>query len=139
MFLLALTDIGELLRAGVVLAAAISLIGGVLYLIATGNTSPNYQAFHGEPEDLRTVKGVLSDVLSGQGSGIIQLGLLFLIATPVARVVFSVFAFAIQGDRLYVVISRAVLAVLAFSLAGGHMRRNKEARKTVLGNPEGWG
>jgi hypothetical protein len=55
MLSLALTSIGDLLCAGVVLAAAITLIGGVLYLTATADTSPNCQAFRGEPEDLRTV------------------------------------------------------------------------------------
>jgi uncharacterized membrane protein len=48
-----------------------------------------------------------------------QLGLLLLIATPVARVAFSLAAFAIQRDRLYVVVTLIVLGVLAFSMAGG--------------------
>jgi uncharacterized membrane protein len=51
---------------------------------------------------------------------LIQLGLLLLIATPVARVAFSVAAFAMQGDRLYVVVTLIVLAVLIYSLTGGH-------------------
>jgi uncharacterized membrane protein len=50
-----------------------------------------------------------------------QLGLLLLIATPVARVAFSVFAFALQRDRLYVVVTLAVLGVLAFSMTGGQL------------------
>ena len=50
-----------------------------------------------------------------QGSGIIQMGLLLLIATPVARVVFSVFAFAVQRDSLYVAVTLVVLVVLALS------------------------
>jgi uncharacterized membrane protein len=51
----------------------------------------------------------------------INLGLLFLIATPVARVVFSIFAFAVQLDWLYVVVTLVVLAVLMFSLTGGQV------------------
>jgi uncharacterized membrane protein len=77
--------------------------------------------FHGEPADLRQVKGVLSDAFSGDGLGIMQLGLLLLIATPVARVAFSLAAFAVQRDRLYVVVTLTVLAVLTFSMAGGHL------------------
>lgn len=42
--------------------------------------------------------------------------MLLLIATPIARVVFTVIAFAIRKDLLYVVISGIVLAVLAYSL-----------------------
>jgi uncharacterized membrane protein len=52
---------------------------------------------------------------------LIQLGLLLLIATPVARVAFSVAAFAMQRDRLYVVVALIVLAVLMYSLTGGHL------------------
>ena len=52
------------------------------------------------------------------GRGIIQLGLLFLIATPVARVIFSILGFAAERDRMYVVFTVIVLAVLLFSLVG---------------------
>ena len=54
--------------------------------------------------------------LQGRGRGIIQLGLLLLIATPIARVVFSVYAFARQRDRTYVLVTLVVLAVLLYSL-----------------------
>ena len=40
-----------------------------------------------------------------RGRGIIQLGLLFFIATLVARVAFSIFGFAEERDRVYVVIA----------------------------------
>lgn len=112
---------GDLLRAGVVLAAGVTLIGGVIFVAGSAHAIPQYQTFHGEPSDLRQVKGVLSAAFSGDGRGIMQLGLLLLIATPVARVVFSLFAFAIQRDRLYVVFTLAVLAVLIFSLTGGQV------------------
>ena len=59
----------------------------------------------------------MSAALSRDGGGIIQLGILLLIATPVARVVFSVFAFSIQRDWLYTLVTLIVLAVLVFSLA----------------------
>ena len=53
-----------------------------------------------------------------RGRGIIQLGLLVLLATPVARVAFSVVAFALQRDRLYVAVTLVVLAVLLYSIVG---------------------
>jgi len=56
--------------------------------------------------------------LALHGRGIIQLGLLFLIATPVARVAFAAFAFSIERDWLYVAISTFVLLVLLYSLLG---------------------
>jgi uncharacterized membrane protein len=51
--------------------------------------------------------------------GIIQFGLLLLVATPVMRVAFTVVAFLIQRDRIYVGVTIIVLSVLLFSLAGG--------------------
>jgi uncharacterized membrane protein len=115
------TIIGNLLRAGVVIAATVTSIGGVIYLAHSGDALAHYRVFLGEPADLRQVKGVLSDASSGDGRGIMQLGLVLLIATPVARVAFSLAAFAVQRDRLYVVVTLAVLGVLTFSMAGGHL------------------
>jgi uncharacterized membrane protein len=113
--------VGNLLRVGVILAAVVVCGGGTLYLIRHGVTSPDYRVFHGEPADLRSVPGVVTEALSLQGRGIIQLGLLLLIATPIARVAFSVFAFAQQHDRTYVVVTLVVFTVLLYSLLGGYL------------------
>ncbi len=113
--------IGDLLRIGVIIAAIMVFVGGVLYLIHYGATSPDYRVFRGEPSDLRSLYGIVTDTLSLHSRGIIQLGLLLLIATPVARVAFSVFAFALQHDYTYVIVTLIVLGVLMYSLAGGHL------------------
>jgi uncharacterized membrane protein len=86
--------VGNLLRVGVILAAVVVFGGGALYLIRAEATSPDHRVFHGEPADLRSVSGIVTDALALQSRGIIQLGLLLLVATPVARVAFSAFAFA---------------------------------------------
>ena len=93
-------SLGLLLRAGVILAAAIVFMGGIVYLIRYGPMIPDYHLFRGEPADLRSVPGIIKDVFSFRSRGLIQFGFLLLIATPVARVVFSVLAFALQRDRL---------------------------------------
>jgi uncharacterized membrane protein len=67
------------------------------------------------------MSGIVKDALAFRGRGLIQLGLLLLIATPLARVAFSVAAFALEGDRLYVVVALIVLAVLICSLVGGRL------------------
>src|ERR1039458_2037420 len=74
--------IGNLLRSGVVLSALIVLFGAVIYLLRHGHSPTQYRVFRGEPSDLRSVRGILRDALALRGRGIIQLGLLFLIATP---------------------------------------------------------
>ena len=113
--------IGSLLRVGVLLAAAVVACGGIVYLARHGTAIPDYTVYHGEPPEARTLSEILSYALSFHGRGIIQLGLLILIATPVARVAFSVVAFALERDRLYVVVTLIVLAVLIFSLSGGRL------------------
>jgi len=113
--------IGTLLRVGVTLAAAVVLFGGAVYLVRHGLAAPQYHVFVGEPTDLRTIPGIVKEVLAFRGRGLIQLGLLLLIATPLARVAFSVVAFATLRDRLYVLVTLIVLAVLVYSLTGGHL------------------
>lgn len=108
--------IGRLLRGGVLLAAALVFIGAVIYLWHHGGERPNYSVFHGEPRQLRGIGGVLRDAARGNGRGLIQLGLLVLIATPVMRVAFAAYAFLRSHDRLYVGITLLVLAILLFSL-----------------------
>ena len=111
--------LGRVLRTGVLAAAAIVAVGAVMYLSQYGMDTVDYQAFRGEPADLRSVSGILGGVGALSGRGIIQFGLLLLVATPVARVVFSVVGFIRQRDWLYVVISAIVLLLLAVSLFGG--------------------
>jgi uncharacterized membrane protein len=108
--------IGTLLRWGVVLAAAVVLAGGIMYLARYGSTIPDYRVFRGEPSDLRNVSGIVTGAVSWHSRWLILFGLLLLIATPVARVAFSVVAFALQRDRTYVVVTLIVLAVLLYSL-----------------------
>jgi uncharacterized membrane protein len=108
--------IGNLLRTGVALAAVVVLAGGIAFLIHNGKARPDYHSFHGEPVDLRSVSAIVHDAASLSPRGIIQFGLLLLILTPIARVVFSVFAFGMGGDRMYVVITLVVLGVLLYSL-----------------------
>jgi uncharacterized membrane protein len=110
--------ISTLLRSGVMVAALIVLVGGIFYLIRYGAALPDYGVFRGEPANLRTVSGIVPEALSFHPRGVIQLGLLLLIATPVARVAFSVLAFAWQRDRTYVIVTLIVLVILLYSLMG---------------------
>jgi uncharacterized membrane protein len=110
--------IGNLLRTGVVLAAMVVLSGGAIFLFRHGSSPADYRTFRGEPENLRSIGGIFRQAFGGRGRGIIQLGLLLLIATPVARVAFAVWGFALERDRMYVVFTLIVLAVLLYSLFG---------------------
>ena len=110
--------LGNLLRVGVLLSAVVVLSGGVIYLLRHGHSAVDFRLFRGEPEDLRDLRGIIRDSLELRGRGIIQLGLFLLIATPVARVAFSIFGFAKERDRMYVVFTLIVFSVLLYSLLG---------------------
>lgn len=112
--------IGNLLRAGVLLAAAVVFAGGIFYLMQYHAAPAAYSHFSEESAHLRTLLGIGQLALHGSSLGIIQLGLVLLIATPVARVALAVAGFYLEHDRLYVMISLIVLAVLLYSLIDGH-------------------
>ena len=110
--------LGNLLRAGVLLSALVVSIGGAIYLLRHGHSPVDFSVFRGAPADLRDVRGIIGDTVAMHGRGIIQLGLLLLIATPVARVAFSIFGFAQERDRMYVVFTVIVFSILLYSLLG---------------------
>jgi uncharacterized membrane protein len=110
--------LGNLLRTGVLISAAVVLLGASIYLSRHAHEPADYRVFRGEPSEYRTIRGVIQSVISGEGRGLIQLGLLLLIATPIARVAFSVAGFAIERDRLYVAFTLLVLAILLYSFLG---------------------
>lgn len=50
---------------------------------------------------------------------IIQFGVLLLIITLIMRIIFSLFAFMLEKDKLYVIITLIVLAIILGSTFGG--------------------
>jgi len=126
--------IAMLLRVGVVIAAVLVAIGGVMALRHPESTVPSFRVFHapghavsGEAATaaaaphaaIYSIAAVFRHLRAGSGAGIIALGLLVLIATPIARVIFAIVGFARERDMLYTVISFVVLAILVFSLVHG--------------------
>ncbi|MGB8028949.1 MAG: DUF1634 domain-containing protein [Terracidiphilus sp.] len=110
------TIIGRLLQIGVLIAAATVIAGGVLYLAQSHSDHVNYRSFVSGSPNLCSLPGIVLSAAHFESVGLIQLGLLLLIATPVARVAMAVVGFALERDRLYTVVSLIVLLVLAFSL-----------------------
>ena len=106
--------VARVLLIGVSLSALVVFIGAVLYLIQGHATTPNYSHFQ-PPASSNFITDAIQAALHGSPTGIIQCGLLILIATPVARVALCLGGFALQRDRLYVLISAIVLGVLLFS------------------------
>jgi len=111
--------IGQVLRYGVLTSGIIAIIGGIWYLIQSGSGIPNYTSFSGEPAGYTSLTGIIKGLAAGSAKEIIQLGVVILIATPILRIVFSLFSFILEKDRLYVVITLIVLLIIIFSMFGG--------------------
>ncbi len=114
--------VSVLLRSGVVVSAVVVSAGGVYYLARHGHEYADHHTFHGEPSIDRVVGQIIAGAITLRPRSIIQLGLLLLIATPIARVAFSLVAFALERDRTYVVITAIVLTVLLYSLISGALQ-----------------
>lgn len=124
--------LGALLRGGVILSALVVLGGGIYYLARYGGrpmpdyaefdpniSRPDFSSLEGVPDQLRSLSGIMTGVGALHSRAFIQFGILLLIATPIARVIFSVFAFAVERDYTYVIVTLVVLAVLLYSLFSG--------------------
>jgi uncharacterized membrane protein len=108
-------SVAVVLRIGVTLSAAVVILGGLLFRKHMLSTVPDYTHFHPGDPGLRSVMGIVQGAVNFMPKSLIQLGLLLLIATPVARVVLCVIGFARQHNILYVAISTVVLVILILS------------------------
>lgn len=111
--------ISILLAVGLAVAALVVISGGAFYLVKYGPQLTHYSVFRGEPSDLRSISGIWQDAIALRSRGLIQLGVLLLVLTPIARVVFSAGAFLWRRDYIYVLITLIVLGVLVFNLVKG--------------------
>lgn len=114
--------IGYILRYGVYLSLSIALVGGIVYLYRHSNEINLFQhkAFVEKDENIaELLKNTFKGIVQGHGYYIIELGILLLIATPLSRVIFSLFAFKLEGDNLYVLITFIVLLIIIISITTG--------------------
>ena len=112
--------ISVLLRTGVMLSALVVLLGGICFLSKHGHEQPEYHVFHATGDAYRSISGVIHAAGPSNCQAVIQLGLLLLILTPIARVAFTLVGFALERDGTYMVLTSIVLVILIYSLAGAH-------------------
>ena len=116
--------IGNTLRWGVILACLLATIGGIYYLTQHGLSPvrgyPHLDAASPAAQcDVTTLGGLWHGILHGDAASCIQVGVLVLILTPIARVVLSFFDFIVEQDWLYVAITAIVLTVIISNSLGG--------------------
>jgi uncharacterized membrane protein len=115
--------ISRLLRVGVLTSLLVVLAGTVV----TFAHHPHYLSSRHDllrltrpgAEFPHSVPSVIHGLEHSQGRAIVMAGLLLLIATPVLRVAISVLAFVYQRDRMFVLITTVVLALLLTSFVLG--------------------
>jgi uncharacterized membrane protein len=112
--------LSNLLQYGVLTASFVVLLGGILYLLNHSYELAEYQVFVGIDPQFHSPIGIFNAVLAGSRRGIIQLGLLLLIAIPILRVIISFLTFILQKEFIYVIITSLVLASLTYSLLGAY-------------------
>jgi hypothetical protein len=96
-----------------------SLLAGLLasgVLLAAGLAAAAAKEQPGPPENPRPIALLVTDALRGEGEALMTLGLLVLMATPVARVGVLAVGWAVEGERRLAAVAAAVLALLAVSL-----------------------
>jgi uncharacterized membrane protein len=112
--------ISRVLRAGVIVAAALIAAGALLFLIqGPGPGDPTSLAQLDSRSSLPfsvSPRTIWQGVTHLRAAAVIELGLLVLILTPVARVGMTVVLFAKQRDRTFVAITTVVLLVLLVGL-----------------------
>ena len=121
--------ISWLLRIGVWLSIATVVLGLVLLVIRhhavlLQRQSGSFESLlshglPGQPASLSSYGEVLLAVRQGNAYGVIMLGLLILLVTPVLRVAVSIVAFLLEHDRLYALITLLVLLLLLTGIVLG--------------------
>ncbi len=104
--------LGRLLQLGVVIAAVVVIAGVLLLAVRSPRPSLVVRPFRGEPAPLRSIGSIATLAFHGDAAGVIQLGLLLLIATPVARVAIMLLDFVLRRDWAYIAITSVVLGAL---------------------------
>jgi uncharacterized membrane protein len=111
------TIIGHVLRFGVTIAFAVIALGSGL-LFAEGQTGYGPMGSADQLYSNRFVLGLGSlfqGVFSAKPFAIIDLGLILLFATPLARVAISIFLFSEEKRYIFVLITIIVLTILLLS------------------------
>jgi uncharacterized membrane protein len=115
--------ISNILRAGVLLSAALVILGTVItfarhrsYLTDSGQLDQLKDGSLGFPTSFPQI---MTGLAHFEGRAIVMTGLLVLVATPILRVAISIVAFLQVRDRIFAGITSIVLMLLIASLTLG--------------------
>lgn len=95
----------QVLRWGFIVSAVL-VIAGLVLTLARGDELHT---------SLESLPSMIEEVLDGRGSGIVGIGILAMIATPIAATLAVIVACQRCGDRRYALITTGVLVILVIS------------------------
>jgi uncharacterized membrane protein len=107
------------LRAGVLVAVLVGVLGGTVFLRSHRSDPVSFHTFVGAKSLFASPSRTVQQAFHPQtmdtenrGLAIAQVGIICLLLTPIIRVALSIVGFALERDRVYVVITALVLATL---------------------------
>ena len=112
--------ISYVLRAGVLVSGSVILLGVALYVGGRHSDAapPSLSALLDSKSTPVHMSDVVDRAVHLHPIGLIELGLLLLILTPVVRVAMTVLLFAIDWDPMFLVIVCVVLGILIVGITG---------------------
>ncbi len=113
-------SVGNLLRLGVILSVITSLIGFVKLFLEGFKMPRKYKLLDMGTSSEKVWSHFWETLCKGEGTAIIQLGILMLIFTPLMRIIFALIGYLKEKDYLYVVISSIVLIIMVISFVTGY-------------------
>ncbi|MDN3691988.1 DUF1634 domain-containing protein [Chryseobacterium tructae] len=113
-------SVGNLLRLGVILSVATSLIGFIKLFTEGFEMPKKYTSLAVSSSSDKVWSHFWDSLCKGEGMAIIQLGILILILTPLMRIIFALIGYLKEKDYVYVFISSIVLAIMAVSFFAGY-------------------
>ena len=112
-------SLARVMLTGVLVAAAVMGAGLIWFVATHEGLPPGDHLFSGEPKYFENPVSMLERAVSlkaiGHRRSLIMIGVVLLLINPLIRVAFAAVGFAAQRNRLYTVISLAVLGVLLLS------------------------
>lgn len=110
--------LSQLLTLGTSISAAVILLGLAMYLWRHASERLDFTAFRTHDTELNTPSTILTKAVTLDAIAVMQLGVLLLVLTPIARVAFTLVMFLVRRDWMYVAIAAIVLVVLSLGLVG---------------------
>lgn len=112
--------IGAVLKYGVLTVLTIGIFGGLIYLFGHQQDMVHYSVFKENDQNFfQVVKSIFVGVSHFDGRSIIYLAVLILFCTPFLRLLLSLFSFILEKDKLYILITCIVLAIIVMSVTLG--------------------